>query len=407
MQTFIQSDSLTQNQCDALYDDLQYINQTEPLYNQDVNLQLSLSAVSPSNDPNSNRTMSIVSPKDIDQDEQNNKDKLTYWFYDNETLLHLWFVKYPKTAEKIIQIVNHWGFAFTIISVSGIFAFVWNYSDVVSIEETDGEEGNPLFFAIGIFILLIGILWMFALLFSMNRKAFKMIVVTPEFWIKIVYALMGAVLSLYIVYQIDGEVKPLRFAARLLFRVLFVLMVIAMSSLDALSLHGNSRIKKFFCLLGCIAMVVYSITATVEFVTKSEEKIEKEGSWTIYNAIEISAYSIRNSSYRIVMIFFVKQTYFTFYKNTKEDRCVLIKYMPYLEWRPYRETHGNRLHSTYTSPTHTAYHNQSDSDEYDNKPHPKEIQMGVHIETAKHHRHSITASIDAPHELDQQDSTAL
>ena len=132
---------------------------------------------------------------------------------------------------------------------------------------------------------------------------------------------MGSVFSFYITYKLRADVNPLQLCVRVLFRILYIFLVILMSGMDALPLD---RWKKIILgAVGSMALTVLSITVTVQFYQELEQTI------IISEDIVISTYTLRNSAYRIVAIFFWKQTIFSF---LRKEKCILITYTPFIKW---------------------------------------------------------------------------
>ena len=133
---------------------------------------------------------------------------------------------------------------------------------------------------------------------------------------------MGSIFSFYIAYTLKSDgLNPLQLCVRVLFRIFFTLLVILMSSMDALPLHRKKKIV--LGLIGSIAMTILAITVTVQFYEELEKRI------IITDDVVISTYTLRNSAYRIVALFFWKQTIFSYFRK---EKCILLKYTPYVKW---------------------------------------------------------------------------
>eukprot|EP01083_Nonionella_stella_P022812 63069_1 len=267
----------------------------------------------------------------------NGQMKLIHKFKRSEAGLY-WLCKSQerrnKTAAFIENYVYDWiTIAVFIVSIT-IYSFCWQYSDdFLDYNEIDGDHGTNTFFAFGIIIWVCANVWIFLCILSLNQNAFLLLLRTFEFWIKVGYSLLASVLSFYIEYDPDVSyvrLNILQMTVRVLFRLFFLFLVIVMSSMDALPIQNRNK-QIALCFVASGAITILYFTNAVEFYDSLMESNIKVTSY-----FSVPANTLKNSSYRLVALFFWKQTVLSFLraapKNTNIEKCILIQETPFIQW---------------------------------------------------------------------------
>eukprot|EP01084_Bolivina_argentea_P272846 464635_1 len=242
-------------------------------------------------------------------------NELIFHFNKDHTYLHLLFGVY---ANKIIHsFIYNKSFLYPmfIIANIGFLQFFHGYI--------------PDFFILIPAFVMWGIVfpWLILLVLSVNTKAFKMIVKSFDFWIKMLYMLLYTVTRfVYIHYYAtnisEGRRHILWFIYDTIYASVRIIVILIWSSLDALQLPLYIKIY-----LGLLISIIYSLNAL--FISLYAQSNGDDSIIHLTDSIAISLISYCESSIRIVAIFLWKQTLMSILKR---NRCILIKYSPFIQW---------------------------------------------------------------------------
>eukprot|EP01084_Bolivina_argentea_P271546 462097_1 len=157
-----------------------------------------------------------------------------------------------------------------------------------------------------------------------NRLAFKLLMQSFEFWLKVVAAYFYAVINLIYNYQIhNNALNKMDLICYSVFNLVIIpLAIVCVSILDAV--HVSKMWKMTFSGI-CGAIFLF-------FSFHYEFSISKEKDYIVlipYINRYISFCSMMASTGRILGIFTIRQFFLTYYFS---DKCVLIRYTPYLMW---------------------------------------------------------------------------
>ena len=144
------------------------------------------------------------------------------------------------------------------------------------------------------------------------------------FWLKIITAVVSSIcgLLLRLYFVIDIKITPITIIDDTLQNLQCTLLTVGFSAIDCFQLSRKSKI-----LIGlsiCIGWTVYAIDATLlkeDMITSSTIHFS---SW-----LKLSIGSIVASTSRVLCIFLWKQTFLLL---IKKDRCINIRYSPYIKW---------------------------------------------------------------------------
>ena len=277
----------------------------------------------------------ISAPQDNDEDDKSRK--IVYKFDKTDTFIHSIFG--DEKANDLFELV-HSKYAFWAANVSALIAVLMRmflksvpfklYYILVCIQWTTGVIGL-------IFIIL-----------SVNKTACKMVLKTFEFWLKLWFAVVSAITyfiyfrRLYFGYKNGYKYSDTYFFyIEICFHLIIIELCIFFSLVDAIQfkfwvrLTGCTVVSVYFTIL-FIDYNVYNIVTDYDY-SKSIIHIDMLN-------LSVSLISIMGSAYQILCIFFWKQTIMSF---RKRDRCVLLKYAPYIEW--YDQTELNLANSNNTN----------------------------------------------------------
>ena len=184
---------------------------------------------------------------------------------------------------------------------------------------------------------LLFLIWLIFISMSFNKKCFKLITQSFDFWIKIFYVLQLAVaVMVYLYYIPDSDrdiadwertsIKPgsSAYNMRMLFLSLGypvgILATVLVISIDAIP--GKSMMK-ILVAIGLAIVTGYSSIVYIFYDRNVEIYLE-----SLNYSISIS--SILSGSSQVLSVFMWKQAIMSIFRK---DRCVLIKYSPYMEWQ--------------------------------------------------------------------------
>eukprot|EP01083_Nonionella_stella_P096849 272293_1 len=264
-----------------------------------------------------------------DAEEDFDRTKLVYRFHTFNAGLY-WLCQSQEKRDQTIHFIYEYVYNWITIAVAIVclstYSICWQYSaSFITYDSIDGDTGSDTFFGIGIVVWVLANLWAFLLTLSLNRRAFVMLIQTFEFWVKVLYSISGSVFSFYIEHEPSRRTNKfiLQVVVRVLFRTFFIFLVILMSSMDALPIGRKKQI--FLCVIASCAITLLAITNTYGFY----DNLLQDKSIFITSYMDIPTYTMRNSSYRIVALFFWKQTALSFFRT---EKCISIKYTPFVEW---------------------------------------------------------------------------
>ena len=236
---------------------------------------------------------------------------------EHETYLYTLFG--ADKASKIMSVIHS--------QIMGIFILILVISNAIIVTLNDS-----ILKYITITILC-GFIWTpYVILWSLsvNRKAFKLILKSFEFWLKVIYAFIYG--SLHVWYDIgydsdhtDSNVFTFKLIAGIANSIIGLpLGVICISLLDA----SNMR-KIWKVLLSITCASVLSVGCILD--TLYEFGNINHAIVTITNGVQFSLLSAVAHALRIVCIFFWKQAILSL-RLMKYDKSVLIRYAPNIRW---------------------------------------------------------------------------
>eukprot|EP01084_Bolivina_argentea_P227532 384271_1 len=266
---------------------------------------------------NNNKDVSL-----LDNDKNNNgpqQKKMRLDLHKNDTLLH--HIMSKESANKIVQFaVNK--IVICIFMTLNISVFV---SDVVSLF----IEGNVWFLTSNHWVMFLSIIlfqipmsgYSILLLLSSNCKSCKLLIRSFEFCFKIFYGVQYLFLSLVLITINSGFSSTLEAVSWFFNSGTTLLVVITISAMDGIYLPIVTKriIISTFTAIFTVFTIYFSIFG-MEIYTKNSINIYQH---------EIPLASIAFSTYKTLVIFFIKQTVSSMiYK----EKATVIKQSLYITW---------------------------------------------------------------------------
>lgn len=232
----------------------------------------------------------------------------TYTFHENNSYLHSLFNE--QTTSKILSILYH-----RITLGLFILTLITGYSLLY-------KFGGWISFIFHILRnCLFWIPWFILALLSCNKKAFKLLIHSFDFWIKAIYGVLYGVTHILFEYHLSDNGFA-GVAYNVIFSFLVLLCIVFIALFDAFCMHRNWIV--LFSIIG--ALFFTWNTMLYQFIYPEDHD------WIIYIQGTNSTISMRFllSSYtRILAIFLFKQA-INAYRN--KDKCISIHYTPFVEW---------------------------------------------------------------------------
>lgn len=198
----------------------------------------------------------------------------------------------------------------------------------------------------GLITEIIFMIWLIFALLTANRRCMKLILQSFEFWFKLLY-LSQFIIALLIYWYVllDPDVGSTEYYLELVkvsfYYLMFIPLIVVLTSFDAF--HVSLSMKTTFAAI-CATMASFQLILYTFYYDPAS--VELFG-------YEISVTSMITGSSQILSIFFWKQAILSV---VKRNRCILIKYSPYIKW----ENDTEQCPSMHVQMTSTSY--QPDSD---------------------------------------------
>ena len=262
--------------------------------------------------------------------ENESPEEWAYCFDRNNTYLHYLFGN--DKGQKIFNFVLSKKCVLGVGSLTGLgivwlmyFALIDNYAMIHGLMITLISLG------------VIYIPYLILVLLSVNIECFKMILKSFEFWFKLFYCLQSQVARFVWIFVLltpeewpdhptdsGSNLYKLQLIFQIVLSIAQLLVILVVISIDALQMKFGLKI--FF---GCCAAVYSSMFAVN--LTFSSRYYENPKSIIHIKALNssFSVVSVRAGALQILSIFIWKQVFLSIIKR---NRCVLIKYSPYLRW---------------------------------------------------------------------------
>jgi len=258
---------------------------------------------------------------------------LTIHFETSNTYLNRLFGR-----ELATQIINrflfqrYWLYLMLVISNFGFLAIIHSI--------TKSHDHLIIYPTFGIWTLLCP--WLLLLFLSTNTKSMAMISRTFDFWIKLINVAIYAIVKVIYIHMLSEDLEESRKTNAWLvydsfYAVFQILVVLTWSSLDALQFRQN--IMLFF---GVILSASFTLNAVYITVWTSSHDEDDDDSMVYFGDYSFSLLSIMDHALRVVAIFLWKQT-ITSIVNRKHNRCIIIKYSPWIEWIDSTPPSGNKV----------------------------------------------------------------
>ena len=230
-----------------------------------------------------------------------NSAELTWWFDPNDCILPNRLVSLVFNRVSLRIFIAVW-----LLTVVSYYALITMniFADFIWVAYATNISLCWLFF----------IPWCTGCVLSLKRKVFRRILGAFDFYVKCVYALMLAVTySMYQFHRDSSISVPVRVVGSVTLTVFCCLLVVIVSSLDALPrLPQRSKMK--IAMLWATVMIVSAIYVTT---TTHKGYVEMDFTYRLLSCL------------RIMAIFSSKQALYTW---LRKDRCICITYSPFLRW---------------------------------------------------------------------------
>ena len=265
---------------------------------------------------------------DIEQiHESESAQEWTYCFDKTNTYLHGIFGQ--DNGQKIFDFIYSKR-CFILVSLLALFGFIFEQI-LLSLNML---LTNVIIMQITLVLLIPYLLFV---LLSVNKRCFKLVIQSFDFWIKLFYFLQFRIAYMVYYYALTDPEQWVRYqmesgsiAYKLeifldsLRAVAFLLVVLLIISVDALQIKSWQKIS------GCVAAGVLFSFIAISYTFYTDI-------WGNDNSIihiksldlSISASSMMASSLQILSIFVWKQVLLSIFKR---NRCILIRYSPYIKW---------------------------------------------------------------------------
>ena len=275
---------------------------------------------------------SIIANRLKQVDENQNPPQWVYCFNSNNTYLHTLFG--DDTGKTIFQLIY---------SKRCIFA------TLILISFLSGTSFMFYFLKMLIWsnimlqiAFVIGAIYLILLLLSANRKCLRLCFESFEYWLKCYYFMQYSVAAFVYYYALtDSEewdeygsysvpsgsiLYYLEMLSYLLQLLCTSLLVVVFLSIDSLQL--NLRVRRLVGVLIGILSTAVAINITFILETNPSTIIHVK-----FLDIHFSVRDLMVSGMQILSVLFWKQTILSILKRNK---CILIKYSPYIQWRDYQ-----------------------------------------------------------------------
>eukprot|EP01083_Nonionella_stella_P010929 31084_1 len=162
-------------------------------------------------------------------------------------------------------------------------------------------------------------LWLISVCFTVNRRAFALIIRSFEFWLKVGECLLYVLCDIFILFVVRTWTRSsLEAWIYLQFLVLFLLTIITFSLLDAIRMSAR---KKF------------ALGVVVALITTFQAWLASSFAWND-DVIEIGPFTFKLSGFmsggiRTLAIFVWKQTVFSYVSSNK---FLTVGHKPYVVW---------------------------------------------------------------------------
>lgn len=196
-----------------------------------------------------------------------------------------------------------------------------------------GFSGAPLLVFISLFIVLEVFLWIpfiTLLILSFNKDAIGFIIGSSEFWIKIVYSEINAILEFILYHKASRKLNRWRDVPEWIGYSYYILVFFAgpmfMVIVGGADAIPEMKSKSKACLIGIVAINTTLWALIYQFFSSEEDDYTFEVKAT---ASVISLHALLGNVNGMLAMFMWKQMIDVLRHS---DRCVSILYRPYLRW---------------------------------------------------------------------------
>ena len=261
-----------------------------------------------------------------DSSQQSGKGAFCFQFKQNNSYLDKYFSK--KNKDILLKILHsHWTEATMTITMTFYLIMLIFFL-------------HSFWFAIYMIICATFIWLPFEItwLLSINVEGRKIVTKSFEFWFKVAYAYAYGIYDIIINFGYKSETfdSPwVSFVARLL--MIFVIG----NSVAVVGMFDAVRMNKIW------KIVVSTLCAFIAFAITLKQQLTAYQDGDIYlNITDTIGFSLTSSLIsvtRVLSIFLAKQAYFTWKRTNRSkdklDKCVSMKYTPYIKWIDTRDDH--------------------------------------------------------------------
>ena len=285
----------------------------------------------------------------------NKNDDICHTFDINETYLHSIFNH--KIASILINMMHQ-----------NTIHFIWLFSIIIWFVFRIGFIGSIMYPVYTFCVTPLWIIYTWIWLFSVNTKAFKLVIRTFEWWFKFINVFIAAIfyfINQYHFYNgVDYDYYEIRLIGEILLQSTAIFLIMILSSFDALHINHYSKIILSVITATTFTLVVINLLYTI-YIVGYHPIIETNIGY------DISLTSFSLNAYQMLAIFFWKQTVLTI---LDKNRCVLIKYRPYICWNDASDINptSNVVNSSIAS--NIDRNIQNSLDEYEIKTTSKHIE---------------------------------
>eukprot|EP01084_Bolivina_argentea_P269051 457146_1 len=268
----------------------------------------------------------------INNNPNDNIGGFCYTFDENKTYLHLLFKNNLQIANRLIFLIRNKMVNIFMIIFILLWLITMYYLNVVA-------PTAALIVTLTNWFLLMPytIIWVL----SFNRNAFGLIIRCFEFWFKLFYATFTIILLFIYTFNMSDTNHNINSTYTILVIIVFIQWVITFGvSLLIISAGDAITLGSKFKIISATLQAISCTTLSVWYECFEDSKND----YVIYiprTNSSISFQSIIASGFQIIAIFMWKQAIVTYFNNRKE-KCVLIRYSPYIKWINILSTKSNQ-----------------------------------------------------------------